>query len=60
MYLEVRDAATEELVAAYTVNSVGDYSGINNFLHNPWTLVLTGKRGGTGENLPQLTFFPNY
>lgn len=57
---EVRDAATEELVAAYTVNSVGDYSGINNFLHNPWTLVLTGKRGGTGENLPQLTFFPNY
>jgi hypothetical protein len=57
---EVRDVATEELLAAYTAYGVGDYSGINNSLHRPWTLVLTGKRGGTGENLPQLTFFPNF
>jgi hypothetical protein len=56
---EVRDAATEELLAAFTAYGIGDYSGINNYLHRPWTLVLTGKRGGTGENLPQLNFFPN-
>jgi hypothetical protein len=57
---EIRDATTEALLAAYTANSIGDYSSINNFLHKPMTLVLTGKRGGTGENLPKLNFFPNY
>ena len=57
---EVRDAVTEELLVTYTASNVGDYSDLNNYLHRSLTLVLTGKRGGAGDNQLQLTGFNHY
>lgn len=52
---EVRNAATGNLIAEHISNDVNVYQWTNSYLHVPWTLVLTGKPGGTGGDLQRLT-----
>lgn len=52
---QVRNAATGDLIAEHTTIDMNLYIDGNAFLHRAITLVLTGKPGGTGQDMQRLT-----